>query len=564
MGYCIVALMVLLGTPDAAAASEIPVGYEVRVVEMKGLEWRGEVYSDLKPVARQRGASVWLAPRAAVSKLLGQAAREVYTPKPATGRDVPADIRTTLCYPYVAYLERRADGAFGNATAVGYLPHIEQVEESLTVGVSCRKSETGVRTEVSIEETRLAMLTSYEIGELVQPSEPSPSAEATEIKAPIQVPEIIHGEVKGEWYIPEDHVLVVGLGIHTTQDRRGKSSILERVAIIDPKAAPASAAPTRDPAAGQKPMAAMPRFPLETLPPRDPAARAVALPASSLPPLPIAESGRWITHLDANRVPVPLPPPVIPVATVPAAGAVSSSSPLIVSSQDGGPLVVIVPVGGPVNVAPASTLTPVAMAPIIPVHPAAPVARRAPVEPLGTPILPDRSLPTPRNALGQVVPLPPLPEPEPEVVDSTAEPRGSAQDRHVKPAPADDVYQEIVPAPSVSDGAHASLSRRAAGGCCELTPLEALKTGIDGEMRRASATLGAAPSAVCAAAASPKVLPTECAADGCAERKFEGRFTLSLSSEAAPSAEVDGEWRRLRLPIGGFLVLGIETKPKPR
>jgi hypothetical protein len=186
------------------------------------------------------------------------------------------------------------------------------------------------------------------------------------------------------------------------------------------------------------------------------------------------------------------------------------------------------------------------------------------VEPLGTPILPDRSLPTPRNALGQVVPLPPLPEPEPEVVDSTAEPRGSAQDRHVKPAPADDVYQEIVPAPSVSDGAHASLSRRAAGGCCELTPLEALKTGIDGEMRRASATLGAAPSAVCAAAASPKVLPTECAADGCAERKFEGRFTLSLSSEAAPSAEVDGEWRRLRLPIGGFLVLGIETKPKPR
>jgi hypothetical protein len=621
---CIAALMVLLETPAASAVGGVLVGYEVRVVEMKGLDWRGRAHAELRPIERQHGASVWIAPRAAVSKILAEASRVVYTPKPATGRDVPADIRTTLCYPYVAHLERRADGPVGKATAVGYLPHIDQVEESLNVGVRCRKVDGGVQTQVNLEETRLAMLTTYEIHEMVQPSEPSSKAEPTHIKAPIQVPEIIHGEVQGDWRVPFDHVLVIGLGIHTTQDKKGKSSLLERVAIIEPK--PEQTLPTEEHKLppSEAPMAAMSRFPSAELPYRDPEARAAAFPAGALPPLPIAESGRWAEQLHTESV--PLSSVHSPSFTETFPGSISSSSPLVVASQNGGPLVLIVPVGGPVNVAPAQTFAHAAAHHVLPTVPAAPVALRTPAEPLGTPIIPDRSLPTPRNALGQVVPLPPLPEPEPEVVDPSAEPRGSAQDRHVKPAPAGDTRDSETPATHDDADHHANRGQTpsagslrievaaqeecAAGTCCAgavrgecqagrqiLTDLgreglvglaeivdPACASGQkrkDPSVSRSSSTVDLSgghenkshhaeralatkqvPAALCAAASSPTLLPPVCDAGEASPAKLGGRITLGLSSSPLPTAKRTGKTKALWVPLAPFVYLGIELGPK--
>lgn len=459
MGFsCIAAVVLLLETPSASTQPQPLVGHEVNVAEMKGLAWRGALYSHLTPVARSRGATIWTAPRSSVSKILGESARVVYTPKPSTGRDVPADIRTTLCYPYVAHLERHADGPFGKATAVGYLPHIDQVEESLNVGVRCRLAKGSVQAEVSIEETRLAMLTNYDIGEVVQPTQPGTGAESTTIKAPIQVPEIIHGEVHGQWSIPDGHVLVIGLGIHTTQDKQGKSSILERVAIIDPKP-DQIAAPANDPVAppAEIPVAQTPQFPSAILAPHDPNTQTVSLPATALPPLPIAESGRWAGHAIVQAASAAAAPsiPAPPAYTMPA--SLSSSAPLVVSSPNGGPLVVIVPVSGPLNVAAAGAATAVP-AHILPPQPVAPIAMNIPAEPLGTPIIPERTLPTPRNARGQVVPLPPLPEPAPEIADPTGATRGSSQDRHIRSVPPEPTDDTTPTTPAESSDHQAALT----------------------------------------------------------------------------------------------------------
>lgn len=57
----------------------------------------------------------------------------------------------------------------------------------------------------------------------------------------VQIPEIGHAEIAGEWLIPRDEVLLVGFGPHTVAGKDGKAEIRERLAVIS---AEEMAAPT--------------------------------------------------------------------------------------------------------------------------------------------------------------------------------------------------------------------------------------------------------------------------------------------------------------------------------
>ncbi len=50
--------------------------------------------------------------------------------------------------------------------------------------------------------------------------------------AQVQIPEIGHAEIAGEWLIPRDEVLVVCFGPHTIADKDGKAVVRERLALI--------------------------------------------------------------------------------------------------------------------------------------------------------------------------------------------------------------------------------------------------------------------------------------------------------------------------------------------
>jgi len=50
--------------------------------------------------------------------------------------------------------------------------------------------------------------------------------------AQVQIPEIGHAEIAGEWLIPRDEVLLVGFGPHTVADKDGKAVVRERLALI--------------------------------------------------------------------------------------------------------------------------------------------------------------------------------------------------------------------------------------------------------------------------------------------------------------------------------------------
>ncbi|HMF38106.1 MAG TPA: hypothetical protein VKF17_15780 [Isosphaeraceae bacterium] len=50
--------------------------------------------------------------------------------------------------------------------------------------------------------------------------------------AQVQIPEIGHAEIAGEWLIPRDQLLLVGFGPHTVADKDGKAVVRERLALI--------------------------------------------------------------------------------------------------------------------------------------------------------------------------------------------------------------------------------------------------------------------------------------------------------------------------------------------
>ncbi len=110
--------------------------------------------------------------------------------------------------------------------------------------------------------------------------------------AQVQIPEIGHAEIAGEWLIPRDEILLVGFGPHTVADKDGKAVVRERLALITAEevALPTAAAgadsqelPRPLPrAAVSPPRLAIPALPSRSLPQ---GVHADGTPAE-LPPLP--------------------------------------------------------------------------------------------------------------------------------------------------------------------------------------------------------------------------------------------------------------------------------------
>ena len=371
---------------------ETRVGYQVNVYEMQGLEWRGALYDQLTPVARQGAATVWVAPRSAVAKIAGKSGTHLFNPRPTTGREVPAEMQTSLHRNYVASLERHADGPVGQATALAFTPELEELEEWINVAVDCFATEEGTLTQVALDEMRLKRMHTVAVAESLRPSQNGPAqARPQQVATNIQVPEMEQGSVQGEWIVAPGHALIVGLGVHSKGD-----GVVERVAVIEP--IEAQSKPVISTNVRQASLNAIPD-------------NAVAV---------------------APRVALAAPP------AVPAAPA--AAQPTILNTPSNSTVIIIVPGQGTLATLPALPTAFATAAPAVqpqPITPPVPIATAAiptPVSPAATPMppVPQRMLPTPLNEKGEVVPLPPLPEAEIPAEDASAEPRGTPQTPHYK------------------------------------------------------------------------------------------------------------------------------------
>jgi hypothetical protein len=203
-------------------------------------------------------------------------------------------------------LNRHADGPVDHASAVAYLPEYEEVREGFRVTMSGRKLDQGVLAKLVAEDTRLAAVHKVAVCETVSGKGHPDAAGPCQLKAAVEVPELVQGSVAGEWLIPNDGVLVVSLGTHTTAGPGGKAEVHERVLFVEAWAA----APTDSTIARAS---LTPNFTYK-LPPRPPAALApepIPIPMPWRPaamPSPAMPSRSLPQPLAADGSPVPLPP----------------------------------------------------------------------------------------------------------------------------------------------------------------------------------------------------------------------------------------------------------------
>ena len=228
------------GPPKGPAPSHL--SFEVCLVEMKGVDWRAAVHENLQPVTRQGSATIWTAPAEVGAIIRQKAGRVLMWPKLAASSGQTAHVAQRANRNIVADYERVADGPLNHASTVAWIPKVETTREGMTATVTGRKLDQGILTKVVLEDTWVGSVHRVGLTEAQEPGKPGPDAKRWEkSRVEFLVPEITHSEIAGEWLIPNEGMLVVSLGVHTTADESGKAVVHERVALLQASGgAPAS------------------------------------------------------------------------------------------------------------------------------------------------------------------------------------------------------------------------------------------------------------------------------------------------------------------------------------
>jgi hypothetical protein len=222
------------------------ISYKVRVVEMEGLEWRRSGFGRLAEVAHQGSATIWTASNRAAQPIIDRASKVVSSLPRITTRANAA-----------AHFTSRTNRSL--VTRVSWTdeePKVssEAIREGFAATIAGRKLDQGILVQVVINDTEIRSVHDVKLSQPSSastcPTESSSEKECaaktdvaessccrgSEPGSTVQIPEVASQEVVGEWLIPNDGVLVVGLGIHTASDKDGKAVVRERLMVIEAKA----------------------------------------------------------------------------------------------------------------------------------------------------------------------------------------------------------------------------------------------------------------------------------------------------------------------------------------
>jgi hypothetical protein len=312
LGLFALSLLGAEGSPNREAPD---ITYDVRVLQMNGLDWRGAYFSRLQPVTSQGGTTVWSVSRETAQQLAQMDPNVLRAPRVTAASQAVAHIFDRATRKVASGLNRLADGPFDHATKVAYTPSYEEVREGWAITLSGRKIDQGVLALVVLDETRIAAvhkvaMTEHMGAKTCCEGEGVCDAECKKIAYRIDVPEVAHASADGEWLIPNDGALLISLGVQTTADDEGKAVVVERLMLIEARpvsdesvkraslsrpfsfAAPSRVVTGGAPAGGQTAVTAVPPrvpmpMPMPAMPSRSlPQALAADGSPMALPPLP--------------------------------------------------------------------------------------------------------------------------------------------------------------------------------------------------------------------------------------------------------------------------------------
>jgi hypothetical protein len=289
----------LLGADSAQPSGGSTITYQYQILDMSGLEWRSALYPQLQPIAHQGAATIWTAPACVVTRLVENATRVVACPKVAANPSMQATVFQNKARHVVRDVNRVTDNHVTTASFVGFEPRVEEATEGYSVVVSGRKIDQGILAQISIDDKQIVALHPVTLTETRNAKE----KQWDKLSVTVQVPEFARTEVSGEWLIPNDGVLIVSLGAHTTADEQGKAIVRERLAVVDARSCGDVTAPmySAGPIRVDVPMGMWRNA-------SRPAAIPLPMPLPMTSPAPLAPSRTLPLARDASGEEAPLPP----------------------------------------------------------------------------------------------------------------------------------------------------------------------------------------------------------------------------------------------------------------
>ena len=211
--------------------SSAPILYEIKYLEMKGLEWRSALHPRLQPVSRHDAVTVWTSTRDGATEIARKASKTIATPKVTANAMTRATFQTEKTRKVVTEMARLADGPVNHASYVTFAPRVEDETDGCFIAITGRTLEQGILAKVKIEDKQVIRVHTLTLSEKLE------GKDAQTVSPTLHIPECARNEVSGEWLIPTDGVLVVSTGVHTSADEEGKAVVLERLAILSAKVA---------------------------------------------------------------------------------------------------------------------------------------------------------------------------------------------------------------------------------------------------------------------------------------------------------------------------------------
>jgi hypothetical protein len=226
----VVFALTALGAGAEGSPEPVPmVATQVRVLEMKDLSWRTAAHAKLTPVARRDGATVWTAPADVLPLIVKDALNIVQAPKVTSIAGQVAQVQTKQVRMFVADVKPVVGAkADGGVVRTAYVPDVDKATDGCRFEVTARSIDQGTLAKIDVRSSRIAAIHQVKV------ADPGCCADScARVNASYQVPEVIEEGVAGEWVIPKDGLLVVGMGPRTTVEKDGKPAVRERVILVE-------------------------------------------------------------------------------------------------------------------------------------------------------------------------------------------------------------------------------------------------------------------------------------------------------------------------------------------
>lgn len=227
------------------------VTYDIREVTTTSLDWRSKLLPKLHPVARQDGAAVWSLDKSGVQDLLaacqGHPQDKVFqAPRMVARVGDPVRMTNEETSHYIAHLNRISDGPPNQGTNVAFQPEVDQIHHGIRVELSRTEAKgPALFAHVVVQQTRLhgfhvasyreSVVSTGRDPEVVKTSLLSklrPEDEGQAITGTLQVPEVTTRRIEGDWLVPSDGALLVGLGPESHAPKLGGRKTLEERLIL--------------------------------------------------------------------------------------------------------------------------------------------------------------------------------------------------------------------------------------------------------------------------------------------------------------------------------------------